>query len=645
MRYTMKKLIPSFLISFGVIVVTLVLYLFQCNVIDFNDNELSVSEHEMRVDINEDGSMYIVEDVILELDSYWNYVIKDIGYAKNEAVEDDLGFQINNARSSFDEDSFVCKVYDEDGRELKTHISNNYDLDQAKYRSFKISSPGNFVSGVKMHYEYRILNAVTVYNDIAELNWILIDYWDYLTSDIDIDINLPTSTDLNSIKFYGHGVARKNAVEQNGTNFDIDIDKLHTNELIEVRILFNKEAVSKVYESKIVNRDAKEAILKIEDNIAKEQASLRQLYHTGMTIVLSLFGVMLVLVIFKARSVYIKYDKERVSDFDNPYYRELPGSYSPAEMGMLINFNELDKNELEATLLDLIRRKYIILDMNGCTTLDENPNYKLILDTNKDQSELKGHERKLISWFFGTIANGNELTLNEIDAYLKVESNANKYLRNSKEWGRAVLRESSKQDFFDDVRDAKKHSGFAIALAFIVALVSFAVAFTTGFYEGLIVMGFAFSIGIIFAFYVNQIKRRSYQGNEDYVRWMAFKNFLMDFSSFEDYPMPSITIWEHYLVYATELGIAETVEEQMRLKFKKMDLNINEYIEVGSSSYMRYHFSCYYFHRRIRRTYFVARNTIQQAQAARASRGGGGSGGFGGGRSFGGGGGGMRGGR
>lgn len=645
MRYTMKKLLPSIFISIGVIVVTLVLYLFQCKVIDFNDNELSVSEHEMRVDINEDGSMYIVEDVTLELDSYWNYVIKDIGYAKNEKVEDQLGFEINNARSTFDEGSFVCRVYNEKGKEIKPNILNNYDLDQSKYRSFKISSPGNFVTGVRMHYEYRILNAVTVYEDVAELNWILIDYWDYLTSDIDIDINLPASTDLSSVKFFGHGVARKNAVEQNGRNFDIDIDKLHSGELIEVRILFNKEAISQVDESKIVHHDAKEAILTIEENIALEQAALRKTYYTSMIVVLSLFGVMVVLVIFKARSVYVKYDKERVSDFDSPYYRELPGSYTPAEMGMLVNFNELGKNELEATLLDLIRRKYIILDLNGCTTLDENPNYKLILDTSKDQSELKEHERKLISWFFESIADSNELTLDEIDAYLKVESNANKYLRNSKEWGHAVLRESSKQDFFDDVRDAKKHSFFAIALAFIVAFASFLASTLAGFYEGLIVMGFAFSVGIIFAFYVNQIKRRSYQGNEDYVRWMAFKNFLMDFSSFDDYPMPSIVIWEHYLVYATELGIAETVEEQMRLKFKKMDLNINEYVEVGSSSYMRYHFSCYYFHRRIRRTYFVARNTIQQAQAARAARNGGGSGGFGGGRSFGGGGGGMRGGR
>ena len=312
MRYTMKKLLPSIFISLGVIVVTLVLYLFQCKVIDFNDNELSVSEHEMRVDINEDGSMYIVEDVTLELDSYWNYVIKDIGYAKNEKVEDQLGFEINNARSTFDEGSFVCRVYNEKGKEIKPNILNNYDLDQSKYRSFKISSPGNFVTGVRMHYEYRILNAVTVYEDVAELNWILIDYWDYLTSDIDIDINLPASTDLSSVKFFGHGVARKNAVEQNGRNFDIDIDKLHSGELIEVRILFNKEAISQVDESKIVHHDAKEAILTIEENIALEQAALRKTYYTSMVVALSLFGVMVVLVIFKARSVYVKYNDTKI---------------------------------------------------------------------------------------------------------------------------------------------------------------------------------------------------------------------------------------------------------------------------------------------------------------------------------------------
>ena len=48
---------------------------------------------------------------------------------------------------------------------------------------------------------------------------------------------------------------------------------------------------------------------------------------------------------------------------------------------------------------------------------------------------------------------------------------------------------------------------------------------------------------------------------------MALKKFLEEFSTFEDYPVPSLIIWEHYLVYATSFGIADKVSEQLKLKF------------------------------------------------------------------------------
>lgn len=646
MRYTLKKLRPSIIISVVVILLSCFIYIFSINAIDISDSEMSVTKHQMNVTIEEDGSIYVSEDVTLKFDSYWNYLIKDIGFTKDERVEKQLGFQIDNAQSSFDMESFKVKMYNKYGNLLYPEVSRNYDLDQKLYRSFEMRLSGEFVTGVRMHYEYRIFNAVTVYNDIAELNWILIDNLDYRTKNINIIINIPDTIDENNIKFFGHGVSRDNAVKQEGTKFKINIDKLYSGEMVEVRILFDKNAVSEVESSKTIFEDAKEVILDIEENIAKEQDQLRTNYNISGIIVLLAFVLMVIMVIFKARKVYIKFDKERVSDFDSEYYRELPNSYSPAEMGMLVNFNELGENELEATLMDLIRRKYILLDMNGCSTLDKKPNYKLVLNTISEENDLKEHERKLLNWFFGRIAQGNELTLNQLDEYLSKESNAKKYLADSKAWGHAVLRESQKHDFFDDVRDAKKYSGFAIGLAFFVAFMAFLGYIIGGFNEGIIFIGLAASVGIVFSSYVAQIKRRSYKGNEDYVRWMAFKNFLLDFSQFDDYPMPSIIIWEHYLVYATEFGIAEKVEEQMRLKFKKMDLNVQEYVQTSSSSYMRYHFSCYYFHRRIRSTYFIARSTIQKAEAARAAfRGSGGRGGFGGGRSFGGGGGGMRGGR
>ncbi len=644
MHYTLKKLRPSIIISVIVILVSCLIYMFSINAIDISDSEMSVTKHQMNVTIERNGAIYVTEDVTLKFDSYWNYLIKDIGFKKDESVETQLGFSINDAQSSFDEGSFKVEMYNENGELLSPSINDNRDLDQNKYRSYEMRLNGAFVTGVRMHYEYRILDAVTVYNDIAELNWILIDDLDYRTKNININIKLPDAiNNEDEIMFFGHGVSRDNAVKQEGKMFKINIDKLRSGEMVEVRILFDKNAIES---NKIITKDAKEVILDIEENIAKSQEQLRRNYNISSIVVLTAFILMVIMVAFKVKRVYFKFDKERVSNFDSQYYRELPNTYSPAEMGMLINYNELGKNELEATLMDLIRRKYILLDMNGCSTLDEKPNYKFILNEEKKNNDLKEHERKLLDWFFDDIADGNELTLNQLDEYLSKERNAKKYLEASKEWGQSVLNESRKNDFFDDVGEAKKESSFAISLAFLVAVVAFFGYVVGGFNEGIVLIGIAIAIGIIFSAYVAQIKRRSFQGNEDYVRWLAFKNFLLDFSNFDDYPMPSIIVWEHYLVYATEFGIAGKVEEQMRLKFEKMDLNIQEYLQTNSSSYMRYHFSCYYFHHRISSTYVIARSTIQKAEAARAaSSGSGGKGGFGGGRSFGGGGGGMRGGR
>jgi uncharacterized membrane protein YgcG len=51
---------------------------------------------------------------------------------------------------------------------------------------------------------------------------------------------------------------------------------------------------------------------------------------------------------------------------------------------------------------------------------------------------------------------------------------------------------------------------------------------------------------------------------ERLARWGAFRRYLTDFSTFEDAPTAAITIWEHYLVYAVALGVADEVEEQVR---------------------------------------------------------------------------------
>jgi uncharacterized membrane protein YgcG len=51
---------------------------------------------------------------------------------------------------------------------------------------------------------------------------------------------------------------------------------------------------------------------------------------------------------------------------------------------------------------------------------------------------------------------------------------------------------------------------------------------------------------------------------ERMARWRAFRRFLKKFSSLPDAPAMAVIIWERYLVYATALGVAKTVEKQVK---------------------------------------------------------------------------------
>ena len=54
------------------------------------------------------------------------------------------------------------------------------------------------------------------------------------------------------------------------------------------------------------------------------------------------------------------------------------------------------------------------------------------------------------------------------------------------------------------------------------------------------------------------------------MRWAAFKRFLEHFSEMQRHEIPSLIIWEHYLVYAVTLGVAKEVIKQLELVFPNM---------------------------------------------------------------------------
>ena len=149
--------------------------------------------------------------------------------------------------------------------------------------------------------------------------------------------------------------------------------------------------------------------------------------------------------------------------------------------------------------------------------------------------------------------------------------------------------------------------------------------------------------GIIIVVVPLFFKRRSASGQEDYEKWKAFRRFLLDFSQLDKHEIPSLVIWEHYLVYAVTLGVAKEVIKQLELVFPNMQ--DGDYVFGHGWYYYGAHPNFVAFHHSldgISNSFEHAVKTVQAAasQASSGSCGGGGfscgGGGGGGGGSFGG---------
>ena len=121
--------------------------------------------------------------------------------------------------------------------------------------------------------------------------------------------------------------------------------------------------------------------------------------------------------------------------------------------------------------------------------------------------------------------------------------------------------------------------------------------------------------------------------------WQSFKNFLKDFSRLDKAEIPSIILWEHYLVYAVSLGVAKEVIKQLPIVFRDEDLNNNQLTYMYGASYGYFGGFGAMFDDTIH-TVEGAISTAQSVASSQDSSSSGGGGGFSGGSSGGGGGGG-----
>lgn len=619
------------------------------------NNYYNISSYIINVEIKPDGSADFEERLTYSYSGNFNGALRDVDF--------DLTGGLDNAKV------FVEK----DGSPVEWKLNSTSSLDdnggpgtynlvkENNIAHFKIFEPsGNEEKTFIIKYTFK--DAITKYNDIAEFNRKIIDAnWPVALNNIEINFTLPEGAQRDEIKVFGHGPLTGNSKIIDARHVQFTIEYLPSGNMVETLVLFPTRLVPQ--STMLVPKDKLPEIMANEKQLADEANKQREaakqqvaeyenrqqelekqrqaevariavMKPYGNAIGLLFFLLWFVIIIY----IYIKYDKELKHNFEGKYYRELPGKYTPAEMSSLLSMGSVGTRDITATLMDLVRKEQLQLISNkyikkGIFKDKEVTDYAVSLKENAPAVSLKSHEAFLIDWFIRKIGNGSSLLLDEISDYAKTKSGARRFKQDYDNWCGLAKEEAEKNDFFDETCKAGKVAGILISLAYLGLGIFILSVFSAEMGAALIIQ---FLILLIFS---ARLSRRTAYGNEQNAMWLAFKNFLKDFSHMDKAEMPSIVIWEHYLVYAISLGVAKEVISQLPLVFNDTDLQDTRLTYMYGYNFANFAMFTNAFDRTVDSVDGAISNAMAVANSTLSSSSGGG-GGFSGGSSGGGGGGG-----
>lgn len=513
-------------------------------------------------------------------------------------------------------------------REFTEESASNGD--SYKYRLYNYGSyyemkMYNHSSGGQRGYAicYTLKDLVLVHDDVAEIYYNVIPAgFDDILRDVDIKFYLPGKDD--NIRVWAHGplygeVTRD--TNEKSSYLHATIDELSGNTPVDIRMVFNKDLI-KNSTRKTLKQNAMQDILAEEQVKADEANHKRQVAKTYQIISITSFVISVITIIIIIIHAYLKYDKEYKVDFNMQYYRELPNNYGPEILEYLMSKN-ISTLGYSSCILNLIDKHVLEVEKIPDTKKDY-----FIRSTDRDDVTLTPQEAKVFNFLINTIGNGKQLTLGALKSYSKKEKTAKKFVSHYNSWIKMAKIQAQSKGFYEE-----KKTGWSILIIILLVIIGTIIIlpFLPGLYFAL------FIISMIAIIYLALIKKKTKEGALEYKKWLAFKNFLLDFGRMDEKELPEVKLWSKYLVYATVLGVARQLEKTMKIKLQDMP----EEADIMSDIYMTHFIINSNIYNTVQRSVSNAVNVSNSTIASSSSSSGSGfGGGFSGGGGFGGGGGG-----
>jgi len=435
---------------------------------------------------------------------------------------------------------------------------------------------------------YVIENAIQRYGDAAQFYWQAVEGDHAPIDEVKITL-IPPRPSPELFKVFVHSKARPGVLDiaEDFSKAVVTQSRIPRTSFVEVRALFDPALFPGV---KARGSESHESLLADERQLtaATRRTALKQLLAVGA-------AALLILVLIAAYFwAYYKYGREPEVPFEGEYEREPPSDLPPAVVPAILTQSSVSQAQMPrafaATLVDSARLGYLEMHevkddgvmglglFKGETlqyTLTDKGKAVLAGETvsrKNNERALEAFELQVLDIVFNKAGDGVKSTGDDIEKWGKrMVGRKSNFLRFVLLWGPDLRRWFVKNHFPLDDPKSERAKKLFVGGASIVGFLFLLMWFGGVHWIIAILGGFVLVTAMPAAL---AISRRTPEGALTYTKWQAFKKFISDFSAMKEAGPELLPLWEKYLVYATALGVADKLLDNLKLVAKEYNSTV-----------------------------------------------------------------------
>ncbi len=429
---------------------------------------------------------------------------------------------------------------------------------------------------MRFRIRYRISGAVQRYGDAAQFYWQAIEGDHAPIGRVRVMVT-PPGASAGLFKVFVHSKASPGEIRiaPDFRSAEVNVSAIPETSFVELRVLLDPALFP---QATLRQGESHESLLADE----RRHGRAERLAAIALIAGLAAAGLLLAGLIAAYAWVYTRYGREPAVAYEGIYEREPPRPLPPAVVPAIMTQSSARREGLPwafaATLVEAARLGYLEIEerqdqgllgtglFSGTDLvyrLTEKGRLLLsgtVPDTSRRERSLEEFEVRVLESVFQKAGGGGEVTGDQIEAWgKKISGRKSNFLIFTEKWGPDLRGWFEKRYFPLDDAASERAKGWFVGATVVTVIVASLV--------GMVIAAFAaVPVGIVLvALALKGLSRRTPEAALEVKRWAAFRRFMEDFSALREAGPNVLALWESYLVYATALGVAAKLLENLKL--------------------------------------------------------------------------------